>query len=1227
MQALIIRNNELVSLLQKSKLVVPPFIGPKLLSCIVTIHKDDEEIVPVEISQEKSKPENSKKKSENTRRKSNTKKSSNEKLPETPINDTTKQNESHEATTIGGIELIPVYDVNSVKKNTEPVKNSVEIHPVISNEATIATPVTATMILAKDSTETKTKNLKKDKVNIEQKTVNDNRTSKSKKRKIESDKNEIAVKSQRKSKEINKLFKEIPKVINKPITIATKVKTPEIKSTCDNIDKVNKMHDTLTKITSIEQNCENSSEIEINNSNVNLRVEIDNSNLQDISTFGPPELGSDVLANLNMGPNDLNPASLSPTAAFLQSFPVVSTTASKPSEIESNYSTTTNLLQITDKTNQQSEQSLFENITSLFSAENSPPAKVANECSAALLSGLENSKNSNASKGKDFKVQTQNNIEKSSTTSNENKSIYKPPDFSFSFAFPSTTSIVSSATTSTSSSMTSANTVQCNNPFDFYESLSSIGVSNNKNQSSGKKSSNYAITNLTDSKGSNQIVTPVANNIIGNATTSSLSSNPINSLASFGPKHSNSDATTKKTPIKHSISERFIGNSTSTTITSNSISFNPYPIESLPTPSLPMNFPFYHPPVSSGSTASFNQSVTSANIAATNCAPYNNNYSDATAHGHHQNLGYTNSHNFDFLPEKPLISTEVKLSSSNSKCIENEKKSLPTTKSLKHMTDKSSRNTSKSHVNWMTSPTSNYQKQIPSDTISSLAYNPTTTYNASHYQAPQDDNLPWSPNRMIDTSNFTPTAILPNLNGDLALNTINSTFSASSGNGQAIKEQKTNPDRASDRSTNSNIVDKKHKSYQQTTQIQSQSQIQSQAQSQSQYQNQSQSYSHSQIENTNNISNNSFLSVSQLVEHQQRHHNSTASMPDVKKSKTKEYSTNSKSKNSKNISNSNSNIFTSNCSIGNGISNDSQKPQTYSNSYSAEALISSTSTNPINTFNDNEHSKRLKTLNSYPQTSATSNIDYFGSTGTGNGPDYGSTLPTDVYTPYYSSVQSQQSYDNDFFSSSMAYGCNPSSNNIPMPQLSTYAPPQFQHYPPQDTQSDFSSRRNYTSNNFPTSTVSSIKSSAHNRSIPAPPFVLPMFTDSTTSKSHSNSKNSIDTNRSQINNLNSNDKLNQPSLPLHLSTSTLSNNCAYRPPLFSSTTIDVGCSSTPALKPIHYSSSNSVVNNCTNQNYNGNENISYSGNLGSNTNAITNFNLTTICPEIGHDKRRQTQNW
>lgn len=67
-------------------------------------------------------------------------------------------------------------------------------------------------------------------------------------------------------------------------------------------------------------------------------------------------------------PNEANPSALSPTAAFLLSFPVVSTVSnSKPTEVESSYSEGTGLLRLDDKPHQPKDNhNLFESISTIL---------------------------------------------------------------------------------------------------------------------------------------------------------------------------------------------------------------------------------------------------------------------------------------------------------------------------------------------------------------------------------------------------------------------------------------------------------------------------------------------------------------------------------------------------------------------------------------------------------------------------------------------------------------------------------------------------------------------------------------------------------------------------------------------------------------------------------------------------------------------------------------------
>lgn len=86
-----------------------------------------------------------------------------------------------------------------------------------------------------------------------------------------------------------------------------------------------------------------------------------------------------------------------------------------------------------------------------------------------------------------------------------------------------------------------------------------------------------------------------------------------------------------------------------------------------------------------------------------------------------------------------------------------------------------SSNTQKPHVNWMTS----VDNQKRSTDHMTLNFTSANTFTSNTYtpisQTPfplLEDNVPWSPNRLLDSNHFTSVPVLPTLHGDLALNTI-----------------------------------------------------------------------------------------------------------------------------------------------------------------------------------------------------------------------------------------------------------------------------------------------------------------------------------------------------------------------------------------------------------------------------------------------------------------------
>lgn len=90
-----------------------------------------------------------------------------------------------------------------------------------------------------------------------------------------------------------------------------------------------------------------------------------------------------------------------------------------------------------------------------------------------------------------------------------------------------------------------------------------------------------------------------------------------------------------------------------------------------------------------------------------------------------------------------------------------------------------SSNLKKKPVNWMTSSYTE-TKPVPAVQLNlNMSSNSAAFMQSSQYRAQlqtplsfPDDNLPWSPNRLLDPNNFTSAPVLPTLHGDLALNTI-----------------------------------------------------------------------------------------------------------------------------------------------------------------------------------------------------------------------------------------------------------------------------------------------------------------------------------------------------------------------------------------------------------------------------------------------------------------------
>lgn len=1248
---MVIRNDELVGLLEKAKIEVPPFVGPKLLSCIVTIHKDADapqssssfskaDTIVDERTPSKKKKENSEKKSNDSTKSSRSAKKT--KATEVQPKDTIEK--------IGGLEVIRVLNGETQKKCVEPVKNSVEITPVIvpSEKISKVVPLASTSAtMMKDTNEKKVVS-KSPKVTKRKNEIENDKQSKKIQRKSDKPKTEKKSKESKAKKSENVVEQAMP-------VIAGELE-------CDKIDKV------VEKVAPVS-----SDKTALQSSNSILSVSID-ATAHDIGTAEPLELSSDLLTNLQMNSNEMNASSLSPTAAFLQSFPVVSNSMPKSSEIDSSLS------------NPQNDHSLFENISSLFGTETSPMPKSNQpnvDCNDMICLDQANDKDKNVEMKHSVEtkvIRTNLQPEKNSSEINSTKTNYRQTEFPFPFvpssACESNTPIVPISTSTPSSA-----TVQCNNPFDFYESLSSIGVSGTKSCSTEKKftspvttkSTSYAITNLTDSKKPNDInyaATPMYSSELASAPTiqNSLTNHSTTTHEMRQIATNNSSGSSKRTPIKHSISERFIGNSKTTPSTaSNSIDFNhPYSYSGLSaSTTTPISFPFYHAPPPPSITCASGSSTQQFSLPIVSTSTFS---SPSMSSQIEQTTG--NSSLFDCFAtlevpqeKKNFSISNIQSSPATAKSIRLNDQSKPTAdekKSNDQKVEKSKANGSKTHVNWMTSTASSMQtKATPSHNYEPMH----SSHFSQHYSmAAVDDNLPWSPNRILDTSNFVPTTVLPNLHGDLALNTINSMMRSdcmtSQNNHNQLSQQQQQPPQQT-------THHQSHRSKQLDINLSTNCNEKSPAKKQfvmtsNQFLPQPTSYQ--QMENVVTNNSNSFFSVSQLVEQEQRC-GANLVVGTTKKTKTNDFISSGKTikYSSKSTSNalssdapSQSNVYNysylphSNATGGNNASSSNMKNHSHSNNYSAEALISSPVTNQRNSFGDTSRSSKAMSL--FPQTNELYSM-----------PDYSSALPNDVYSSYYhpaaplpptsssSSTQATQPCDNNYYGSTVSY---PSNSNLPMAQLSSHAPPtQIQNFPQAHNSNNFATNEVQTRNCNVTpfsSSLSTAKSSTNGtvdeRKIP--PFTLPTFTtDGTVYKRQSTAAVSS-TQKSSFNSQapSSNGQCNKfdfrsmhpvsqtPTLPL-ITTSILSNNFnnsgIYRTPFYSS--VNPVSTSKSALTE---NSAKSMTNfNATNNGSMSNltTSTSHATNSvcnGSASNAITNFNLSTICPEIGHDKRRQTHaNW
>lgn len=557
------------------------------------------------------------------------------------------------------------------------------------------------------------------------------------------------------------------------------------------------------------------------------------------------ELPNDLLASLQVPQHDshLHHESLSPTAAFLMSFPVVSAVSGGRMVDGDNITDTSSpqLLQLDDMSskNQQNENNLLDNISSLFTtkdydrfvedaAKNGTSIRPSDDFFDFQLKPITNPRKLTVSVSTSLftpdilPAPIYHNISgystaplvplqpppvKSSTLFpltdlspancsisgpsfdflNKNAGIRMNNDYSsdnpgFTFSLTSTTS-----TLPTSSSCALA-TVRSEKSYGFYDSLSTIGAS-------------YAPT-MTTTK-SNQPAQLTSSTIYTSAL--SLSSSSAN------PRHLDSTSYTQHAPFTFSLSAttgtkpslysstmpKHMTVTTSSTIynsqqSSQHNTYNPFAFDNIPsipsvkesvvqseftfsltkqTNTIPVDskLPNYHQQSNARVQPQFTFSLTSQ------CSSHPIDTQSKSHNPQQQTSSTLNPFSIDYniLPDvKPRMSAQLPFRLSgpvpppplNHKMFPpptgggktNQSHNLP-----KYSASKPSKTSNpRQSINWMTGTSSTEDFQYPIPNRSEMYFPPTV-----------DETFTWSPNKLLDTSMNINSATLPNLHGDLALNT------------------------------------------------------------------------------------------------------------------------------------------------------------------------------------------------------------------------------------------------------------------------------------------------------------------------------------------------------------------------------------------------------------------------------------------------------------------------
>lgn len=535
------------------------------------------------------------------------------------------------------------------------------------------------------------------------------------------------------------------------------------------------------------------------------------------------DLSDELFGNfpLDQTANESNPNTLSPTAAFLLSFPVVSTvSSSKPTEADNSYTEGGSLLRLEEKPNQPKDHCLFESISSILNDLNdvSDAKNISNVdtssgsqfayCANKNRSNNEHDKsnamhNVNTTRIKsnqknlnitnllnDDKVKC-NRLDSMKVTTTDNKK--PPPSECLTSTMQANTFLGEKTNYTPSKTFENVPNPTTENTSDFYVSLSTLGLpmkstaatlsSTPMNPSVGTHF-NFQISSLTQPSrnliDSRPLIadTPFTFSLTKCSNTISTTNNSSIKTATQQPPdaqcqtsmlHRPNKSQKKSSPTKHLVNDRFVVPSEPTISSLNSSlnrcnTFNPL-------------FSFDNPPMLSSSTSMGLGNLTSVSSTSSSIGtpftftltPSFSTISNSTPLLSNHDPLFSSS--FDM----PIMRSTTSLAKNPKRdkvlasfCTE--KDHSANWKNSKNASVPATSKPSKNLVNWMTGSSVNKPTQdLQLDFMSQLPH-----------CTGAEEPAAWSPNRItMDNTSLISSSALPMLQGDLALNTISNSCNLS----------------------------------------------------------------------------------------------------------------------------------------------------------------------------------------------------------------------------------------------------------------------------------------------------------------------------------------------------------------------------------------------------------------------------------------------------------------